>query len=744
MFTFANYFNIPIKKITFFSMKTIYSKLTMVACAAFIGFGSVGAVAPCPDNFDLTRLRYQIDTKDVFSSARAKSVANANYRLQADRDGMRRVANPKPELTLGPKSAVGDMDAPNGERWFYSAEFDYDSIPPHDEVVFTDYILKYYKFDIYDAEAKYVGTIQDRMDYAPDEVRVPLCELAPIITRNFFNTDDNLEFIVGVAVNAGPGNNHYRSLVYTLGNAKDADGDDVPVFTFNNLIGDVIEGPAEEGKDNFYIALMDDKYPQVDGDSFWDYIMAANVQIDVYGRALDASGPRKLLDKNIPLLQLPGDQMSVPALITLREGNDVYFMLSWYELPFFNRYDDPINDELSQREGNHLVCAFYKAEGDGIEYQYETKIDVVHDVVERQVEEGAEPFNDCIYSYYSVGNLRYTGDINFTGYNTPAGRAALIVTRGNFLISTDDTVNSYFVYGPDGNRMFTLWENADSSLALSDLPGFPPQQMFVGIGPYGYEFNFVNLLTGKKDLVLDYQYYYDDDNDPEQLTANLDRVPVGDSYEYCVELRMPTIDEDENDIMRFIWIDKKGKFDRFDYVNMGSNVLYAMSYISSDACVPGAYTEEGLAYMMLVKRGIAGSATNEELLVARPLSEKYPQGEQLLLCGPDSRGVLSSIIPVFGHGGEIDIYRSSVDRRFHALDVYGLPLDANQSGVESVAADGGISFNGTSVVASGKVAVYTTAGAIVATGNGTADLSGLAPGLYIVVADGATCKVIVK
>lgn len=727
-------------------MKIFTSKILALSVACMAGVSGMAAAAPTAGHLDISKMRYSVESSSVFNDYRSNSIRRINSLLQkhgAEASLKAEALNPQPEFTFGPASETGDIDAPDGERWFYTGEFEYDEIPPHDDIQFTDRILKSYKYSIYDSEAKLVATISDKVDYADNEVRVPLCELMPLITRNFFNTDDKLEVIVGLGFNTtNEGSNTYRTVVYSLDGEKDADGDNVPVCVMPNLIGDVIEGPATDGKDNFYITFSYDSEDPAAGDTFWDFLMSYKINMVTYARATDETGPRPIFTTEIPQLQLPGDQENLPALITMEKDGEIYFVVQKYELPFYNDYNDPIMEELSQREGNNLIVSFYKLEGEEINHVYDTRIPVVHDYVERVYEDGSVG-NDCICSYYGVGYMRYTGDFNFTGYDTPEGRAALTVCRLNYLASSDGDVSSFYVYNPDGTKRFDLWVNCDSNLSMSDIAGFAPQQMFVSSDAYGYMYNFVNLLTGKKECTIDYNYYIDEDSDPEILTANLDRVPAGDSYKYCVELRIPSVDDNENDMMRFIWLNKDGSYDHMDYVNMGQQVMYAQSYISSQACVKGAYSADNVAYMMLIKRGTAGEANEEQLLIAEPVSEENPEGKTLLLATPNANGVLASIVPYFGNPGELYLYRSLDNGRELSLEVYALPFGSS-NGVTDVVADSQVKIQGNAVVADGLIKVYSSTGALVAAGSDNLDLSTLSAGIYVVVANGSATKIAVK
>lgn len=710
---------------------------------------TIGASPAKPAQFDLTKLRYKIDSKSVFSNSRA--ISSAAITELVERKGTRSDAvqneNPSPAVSLPPSTQTGNIDAPGGELWYYTGDFEYEEIPPHDDITYTDRVLRSWTFNIYDSELKLIGTIKDKMDYAEGEVRVPMCELTPVATCNFFNTDDKVELIVALAVNRDTGGNNYRSLVYSLNGEKDADGDDVPVTTFNDLVGDVAQGPSSpDGSDNFYISLMADVYDESldDESTFWDYLLSQKASITVYGKALNDEGPRKLYETVIPLIQLPGDQENVSPLMSMRRGDDVVFSISYYKEPFYNRYDDPLSDDMTQRAGNSLMVDLYTATETDFTKFSSTEIPVVLD-----------PMNDsdgnptCLFSYFSVGSLRYTDDILFDAPGASPTAPDYIVTRGNYQVSTDGIINSYFTYSHDGSPKNTLFLYADGTLSLGDLPGFEPQQMFVSVDPFGYLYNFVNLYSAENTATVEAQYYYDNDTKSDLLAANLARFIDGESYKYVFEMRYPTTDANGNDILRFMYITDKGEYDHIDYVNMGQGVEYAQSYLSTEAMAPHAYSVSDVpAYMFLVKRRIGSSEANaEELMISEAVTEENPDGKKLLQLGNGLNGVLSSIVPEFAtdeQPGRLFVYYYDSENSKYTLDVYNLPLN-DESGVSQVS-------DGTSVLniengiiyASGEIAVYSIDGSKAAKATNSLDLSTLKDGVYVLVVDGKAFKFLKK
>lgn len=730
-------------------MKYIYFSLIAVTLA----LGSIFSISASPTNpteFDLTKFRYQTDSKSVFSNNRAyRSAAITNLvegkDQPAEADPM---GTPSPAVSLAPSTQTGNIDAPNGELWYYTGDFVYDEIPPHDDVYYTERILRSWTFNIYDSKMELIGTIKDKMEYSDDEVRVPLCEMTPVATRNFFNTDDAVELIVALAVNRMEGGNNYRSLVYSLNGKKDADGDDIPVTSFDDLVGDVAEGPASpDGSDNFYISLMADVFDESYNDeeaTFWDYLLAQKASVAVYGKAIDDNGPRKLFETIIPLIQLPGDQENISPMMSMRQGDDVVFSISYYKEPFYNRFDDPFSEDMTQREGNSLIVDLYKATETEFTRFSTTEIPVELD-----------PMNDyygnptCLFSYFSVGSLRYTGDILFDAPGASADAPDFIVTRGNYQVSTDGITNSYFTYKNDGTLKNTLFLYADGTIGLGDLPGFEPQQLFVSLDPYGYLYNFVDLYSAENVTTIEAQYYYDNDTKSDLLAANVARFLDGDSYKYVFEMRYPVLDSNGNDILRFMYITDEGEFDHIDYVNMGQGVEYAMSFLATQAMAPHAYsTSDVPAYMFLVKRSLdLSGGTTEELMIAEAMTKENPEGKTLLLLGEGQYGNIASVMAAFAtedKPGRLFVYYYDSTADLYTLDIYDLPL-SDVSGLPQIS-DSNTGFtmvNGT-IHATGKIFVYSIDGRMAASATGSFDTTTLSAGVYLLSVEGKAYKFLKK
>lgn len=609
----------------------------------------------------------------------------------------------QPGKVIGPTSSYGDIDGPNNEIWFYTLDLKYDYI---EYEYFRDPILQEFTLKVYDAKGALVGTIHDKAHYDESETRVPYCDMLPVITKNFFNTDDKYEVTIGMAFNTSAEYDyamHYRSLVYQLGGEKDAEGLDKVVVELPELVADVLDA-STSATENYFMTIISEKGGEgkISSDdynqpSFWEKYSGSKLVIDVYGKAVDEKGPRKLLSKELGIQCLPGDQESGGYVFSKMYGGKPYLIFSRYEdtltEPFYS-----YEDEMIQRKTNNLLIEVYDMSGEPTVTQT-TRVPFKKDFD-----------SDVYFTYCGIGSIRWNSDVDFEHFNQPAGKAAFFVTNSNYRISTDGVSGySFYVYNADGTKRHTVMEDVESAVAMSNLPGFEPQHMFITNDERGYMFHFMNLYSNTLEQSMSYQVEIDG-ADPDPIMSNVDRVAKGDTYMYAAEMRYPIQDESVC-YMRVAWFDRNGEFDHWDEINIGENIYYAMIYIDNTWCNPHAfYADDNLEYMMLVKRGIdetgATSKTQEELIIAQPCDDDQPEGATILHLIPDeTRGKLASIIP-YNNGiqnqlavawtlTQSDDYNDASSGinsgTTYAIHFYDLPLGGTpQGGVDRVETDGNV------------------------------------------------------
>lgn len=677
----------------------------------------------------------------------------------------------EPTTSIGPVERFLDMDGPNGELWYYTSKLTCKYVKHQSETEdYTDVVLTEYEFNIFDNEMKPVGKVHDKMRYRENEVRVPGpalgIDLLPLVTKNFFNNDDKYEIVVSIAVNtANQGQNNYRSVIYSLGGeqellpvydpATDTEVEklcDKPVNEYDAFINDVLDA-STDGNEDFYLTFVGYNTPddlenadEMSGEeAYWELVKSQSMTLNICSKA-DANGKLTLVKSiEIPYLNLQGNQETSAVAISGVFNGKPYMVVPHYKEPFFNPYYDT-TDDISMRENNSLVIDMYELNHKEATLAYHTEIPMKRDVE-----------NDAYFTYYGVGNLRWAQDIDF-GHFTNDGNPCFYVTRSNFKISLDgETDYSYYVYDSTGALKKTIFEYAESNVELTQVEGSNPLHCFIYYDEE-YIYYMVDLYTGltNKTIAINSMLQSDPDSDPDLMLANLDRVPMGENdWKYCFELKAPTIDEDDNDVLRVAWFDKDGKYERMDYINMGKGVYYAQSLMSGQMLDPKLFKQDDeYEYLVLIKRGIqAGSSeSQEELIVAQPQSEANDwKGKTLLYLTPCEKGTMRGINVTPAQDGSMKLMitwlnENDESENSYIADFYDLPFDKS-AGITAIeaGASGNISYDGYAVSCPDEdITVYNLQGVVVAKGHSAVETSSLSTGVYMAVAADSSLKFFVK
>ncbi|MDO4320119.1 MAG: hypothetical protein Q4C34_06035 [Bacteroidales bacterium] len=691
--------------------------------------------------FDTGKLLYKTANRhDVFSTGRAANIDRLDRQMRATAgDGRYNAPADEfaPGLTLGPTDSFGDMDVAGNGLWFYTITYDKEYIV-HNQY-WTETVILGFELNVFDSDFSPIGTIKDKIRMDADETRVVLADVTPIVTRHFFNDDDRCEIMMGFGFNSDtPGINHYRTLVYTFDGEKDSDGYDLPCFSFDDIVTDVVDCTSDTGEENIYLTFANEEYPDLDFESiedpgsfdFWnEWSMKIYMNIGVYTKVDSQGNLHPVMQKRVRMLEMPGDQENSPILMSMTHDGKPYMIISHYELPFYNDYSIMDYDsDLTMRDGNTLVAEIYRFDGSDAVLEQTTRI-------------AAPRRADALASYYSVGDLRYRDDVQFDA----SGKATLMVTRNDKRNAADESgIKTYAAYNADGSLKATLISDCDGAVALSDVPGFEPQMMFIELTADSYIYHFIDMVSCAEKFAMNYRLEIDG-SDPDPMSSNMERVAHGDSYAYVNEMVYPA-EDDGTAYMRFTWLDDKGRLIGQDWVNMGQNVNYARSYLDAAVLKPGFYAEaDDLAYMILIKRAAAAGIT-EELVIGHPLSDENPVGKTLLYLQPSDKGTLQTIAPISTDGTDRLMvgYLNDKETSPYLIDFYSLPLDKGAGVADITAEDTSIAFDGMSVSCEGNFIIVDTQGRTVLVGNGATDVTSLATGLYIVVAGSDSRKIFVK
>lgn len=723
---------------------------TRIICLCSLSATLAASGMQCPPDRSaevMSNLVYKTPTRhNVFATERANKVESLSRKVRslASKNGHR-----APEVVFEPTNTLSgvdkfsDMDVAGGGLWIYSIKYDVERIV-HNEY-WTESRITGFEATIYDGTFKCLGAIKDRIRLNDDEIRPVIADLIPVATRHFFNDDDDVELMFSLGVSTTtPGINHYRTYVYKLDNpVKDASGNDEPVYTIDDVVSDVLDATPAGGEEKLFLTFANEEQPDLDFDSIEDpenfdmwneWSMKLYINLNVYTRVGADGKLQKVMTKKLRMLEMPGDQENTPVFMSMVHNATPYFICPRYALPFYNDFNiGDYNTDQTMRDGNSLIVEIYRIDGN-------------QPVLEQTTTIPAPKAEGALASYYSVGDLMYRDDVMMS----EPGNAQLLVTRSDVESAAEESgKKTYSVYNADGTLKATLIENCLGGVPMSDIPGKEMQYMFVSIENSTSKYHFVNLESCTEVACIDYMLTLDG-SDPDPMSANMERVPYGDSYIYVNEMAYPVEDEDLT-YMRFTWLNDKGEYMGQQWLNMGSGVNYARSYLNQAALKKGFFAKaDEMAYMVLIKRATSSTALAEELLIGHPVSDTNPLGKDLLLVGPGEKGQLVTISPVQfdGRNKLMVSYDNSADNGAYTVDFYNLPLD-DTNAIEGVGADtdagSGVVFDGSTIAFNGKFTVYDAQGRICLSAVGSTDASKLATGLYIVVTDGgASRKIMVK
>lgn len=528
-----------------------------------------------------------------------------------------------PEATpLKGNNDFGYLEGPDGSVWYYTADYDVEKRAVEGGYEgYYETVIKGYKFTVYDSHMQPVGTVTDVVTLAEDEVRLAQVMLDISVTRKFFNIDDNYEVVVSLACNRDYMSGVYpvtvyHSKIYSLGGKKDENGNDIAIDDIDGYIVADVDTATDSWSENHYITFMTETI-DMSLDDYLEMLASDKYILSIYQKAGYNTGAKKIGTIEMPLQQMPGDQMSSPFMINVAHDGQAYFAVAKYKKPFFV---DPVGDNDSMTADNALEITLHKASYSGFEEVSTTEIPL-------------KPLDGYLYTFMGIGDFRYSNDVDFGHFDGNTSAPCYTVTTKGFSTVTDTHYHSTAVYNAAGEKILSYPEGMEDFVTLSDIPGENPQVMFTRLTDDNYTFHFVDVYTGEEVVEIPQVFA------GLHLTASVDRAQAHGGYKWAFSTLDAYDIGDGNNYETVVWINSKGSLDRIDNINLGQNVAYAMINIDGRALTPYLFnTDEAVEYMVLVKRLLGtGTATQEELMIVSP--EKT-----LLSVIPDNeKGVLSNI-----------------------------------------------------------------------------------------------------
>lgn len=528
--------------------------------------------------------------------------------------------------TIGPVDNYGFLTGPDGSTWTYTAAY----TTQYGEVTAAE-------ISIYDNYHKLVGTLNETFQLAETDLFVRNVEINSLVTRKFFNSDNNIEIMLFISVATKDYTGRFYNSVFSL-----SEGGSTHVC---NVDGNQVLAKNISTNTN-------DNYTMVFFRQYYDENNTLYYNYDVYGKAeYGTSQPVLKHTFEVPYQNIASLNDPMPIYMMQSGEYTIDYVVAQYEKPFFDP-SIPIYEEPVVNPDNSLVIT-----------RYDNKFKQLSEVKIPMVQDEDPAF---LYSFYYLGGLGGQSDV-ILDYNG-TGEMAFVVTVDNYETASDGSVYSYYLYDSKGNKINTIAEYGLGTIYMSDLPGHSKQYAFL---KNENDVEFIQMVDVPSCKTVTRIPLY---NGGATLSGNWDRVPQGDSYQYVVSLLQGENAADGTIHQRIAWFTTKGKLHHYDDLNLGHRVETAQVNIQSAVLNPRLFNADNAReYMVLLKRTKVGSDNKEEVLLIC-----NNEGKTLLELGADAaKGGALSMINVLNEKTNPVLFCAYNNDSHFTLNFHALPLSKN-------------------------------------------------------------------
>ena len=527
----------------------------------------------------------------------------------------------QPDKQIGPVDNYGFMTTPDGSQWTYTASF---------EQQYGTYTMV--TLNVYNNQHELVGKIIDSLKIDDANVTgINQAEINPLVTQKFFNGDDKYEVMLFLHAQTKNFEGRYLNHIFSIGSGE--------TVTLPNKVVDgrqvYAHNQGEYGNENYIMVFARDS-----ASTSKDYTLCFDIcRKYVYGD----EGPYKTF--RVPYANVAA-LTDLQPIFMFKNGKNVNYVMQQYEKPYFDP-NTPLDQDPVVTPDNNLVISYMDQY---FKVLYTTKIPVLQD-------ENAQ----LLYTFPALGALNGVNDIilNYNG-NEPA----YVITQEKYDLSSDGSVNSYYVHDVAGNKLNTIAENTKGRIMMSPVAGHEDQWLFMK-EDYDGEFLFVNVPSCE--VTSEISVYL---NETDVLSSAIDRYPCGDSYEYAVALLQGDNEEDGTIAQRIAWLNADGTLNRFEKINMGKYIEAAQLNITAEVLNPWLFnTDDAREYMVLVKRYNPDKTTEKEtaLLICNNKGEilldygkSTEMGGDINMVYVTNEGGKSSLVCVYSNGDALTLNYTSL------------------------------------------------------------------------------------
>ncbi|MEE1337766.1 MAG: T9SS type A sorting domain-containing protein [Muribaculaceae bacterium] len=412
-------------------------------------------------------------------------------------------------VTLGPTQGYAFLEAADGSQWY---------VTQNNEI--ENYYYKSSELSFYNSKGELQGSFSVTL---PDTVSCNQIMVGELLTNNLFDKNkSSYELPVIAHFIHSPGVTSYVTYIYDIATGELKN-------TYNGIMSVVRYSTGYS-----YEAVGILSYTaQENGETVSKYEIYSKPGWNATSAQLKKtfSVPNKLAEYQV------GGVLNVFEI-----DNSLYYVLSQYE----KEYLDP---------------ASYEEPWDMIPTADNNFVSTIYDMNFKKVGTVTIPVESIskVLVQYGVGLFGYK-DLSKNFWDN-SDNLSLVVATTNFVINTEEEAIRFDVYDTEGNKVKTIAENVNNWMNMYDIPGESAQMAFLSTD--GTTMSMVNIPSCETEVVFEAEI------DGTIISTNVDRYPVGDSYQYVMGLPAPEVDSEGNVYQRYAWINRNVTIDRIVKFNLG-------------------------------------------------------------------------------------------------------------------------------------------------------------------------------
>lgn len=403
------------------------------------------------------------------------------------------------------------LEGPDGTQWYATQTFNV-----------SNYYYTGSDVTLYNNK----GEIQSTFSVtAPSEVSCNQIIVGNVITNKLFDIkQDTYEVPVTLHIIHSPGVTSYITYIYDLATGE-------VKFTYNGFMTIV---QAYTGYNFEPVAIL----------SYSGTEAEASVQkYDIYTKATWSSNGAFLKKSFSVPTTLAEYQVGSPLNI-FTVGNEFYYVVSQYEKEYLDpaSYEEPW--DMIPTEGNNFTATIYNKN-----FTEVGKVSI--------------PVTSTSQYLVQYGIGLYGSEELTNDFWDESGELRLVVATTGFEVNTEKESISFNVYDMKGNVVKTIAEDVSNWMNMYDIHGQSQQMAFLSSD--GQSLSMIDVPSCETIVSFGVEV------EGNAISTNIDRYPVGDSYQYVIALAAPEYAVNGDVFQRFAWVTKEGKIDHIVKFNVGPN-----------------------------------------------------------------------------------------------------------------------------------------------------------------------------